>query len=826
MRQCKHSLLKQTGLHGMGFVPGVLLRMITFVPPVLAPMMANAADVQLDGAEVQVATAPGTQEQSPPKDDATTASPHESASSSSQGTTRSETKKHGVKSGDIESPLEEVVVTGTYIRGVAPASPVMIITSADIENSGASTAGEVLRELPESFAGGQQSTIGVNGEGPYQNLGEFNNSDSANLRGFGSDSTLVLINGHRVPVTGLQDSVDISAIPLPAIDRIEVVTNGASALYGSDAVGGVVNFILKKDYSGAESRAEFGIPTEGGGFSQRYGQLFGTTWDGGSALVSYQYRDQDGLYGSQRNWYTGPEPMSLNPSIHQNSAFFDASQQVNSILSLFAEGLYNRTTSFGVASHPSGGTDYVPTVGYTYNAIVGANLLLPRDWKVDITGTTGADRFDHYDSEPLYNFAVDIVPTNRLSIGEILGEGPVVSLPSGDVRAAIGAGYRSERLVSEGDVSVTADRHLEYGFGEVTLPLIGAQTARAGAQELVLTLAGRYEDYSDVGTHFSPLIGLSYEPLQALRLRGTWNRSFHAPSLYEKYSSSYALLYSVEAPAGGSTVAIIPGGGDSALQPETAKSFTLGADYQPPDIRTLRMSATYFNIRYSNLITQPITDLTTALIDPAFASLVTANPSPVLQQTVISGASAFYNETGAPYNPALVSAIIDNRFLNVSEQWARGVDILLKYLLDSDLGQFTPFFNGSYLQLRQQLTDTSPEQTISGLVYYPPRYKIRSGLTWSRSSLGATAIVNYVPPENDNLLAAPERIGCWATLDMQGSYSIVKPQSMFDGMSFRLSVLNVLDKRPAYLAEDPLGYDATQASPFGRVVKIGLVKDW
>jgi hypothetical protein len=238
------------------------------------------------------------------------------------------------------------------------------------------------------------------------------------------------------------------------------------------------------------------------------------------------------------------------------------------------------------------------------------------------------------------------------------------------------------------------------------------------------------------------------------------------------------------------------------------------------------MSATYFNIRYSNLITQPITDLTTALIDPAFASLVTANPSPVLQQTVISGANAFYNYTGAPYNSALVSAIIDNRFLNVSEQWARGVDILLKYLLDSDLGQFTPFFNGSYLQLRQKLTDTSPEQTISGLVYYPPRYKIRSGLTWSRSSLGATAIVNYVPPENDNLLGAPERIGCWATLDMQGSYSIVKPQSMFGGISFRLSVLNVLDKRPAYLPGDPLGYDATQASPFGRVVKIGLVKDW
>jgi iron complex outermembrane receptor protein len=788
------------------------------IAPALGPFCANAADVQIDGAEV-VATAPAIQDQTPPKSDT-------SPPSSAQGPTRFDTKKHSARAGDTESSLQEIVVTGTYIRGVSPASPVITITSVDIENSGASTAGEVLRELPESFAGGQQSTIGVNGEGPYQNLGNFNYTDSANLRGFGSDSTLVLINGHRVPVTGIQNSVDISAIPLPAIDRIEVVTDGASALYGSDAVGGVVNFILKKDYSGAESRAEFAIPTEGGGFSQRYGQLFGTTWEGGSALVSYQYRDQDGLYGSQRDWYTGPDPMSLNPSIHQNSAFFDASQQVNSNLSVFAEGLYNRTTSFGVATHLSGGTDYLSTVGYTYKATVGADVILPHDWKVDITGTTGADRFDHLDTEPLFNFAGHIVPTNRLSTGEVLGEGPVISLPSGDVRAAVGGGYRSESLVSEALAPANVGRHLEYGFGEVTLPLIGAQTARRWAQELILTLAGRYEDYSDVGTQFSPLIGLSYEPLQSLRLRGTWNKSFHAPGLFEKYSSYSTLLNPVEAPAGGSTVALIPTGGNSALQPETARSFTVGADYQPPAIRTLQLGATYFNIHYSNQITQPIVNLATALTDPAFASLVTPNPSGALQQSVISGGSAFYNLTGAPYNPALVSALIDDRYVNISEQWARGVDIRMKVSFDSDSGQFTPFFNGSYLQLRQKLTDASPEQTVSGLVYYPPKYKIHVGLNWSRSSLAGTAIFNYVPSENDNLAATPGRVGCWATLDLQGSYSIVRPQSMFNGISFRLGVLNALDKRPAYLAQDPLGYDPTQASPLGRFVRIGLVKEW
>jgi iron complex outermembrane receptor protein len=789
----REKFVRSTRPHLRESISVVLLRMTLFGAALLTAVSATAADVLIDLADVP-----------------------------SLGPA-----KHKVNADDSESSLGEIVVTGSYIRGVAPASPVIVITSADIENSGASTAGEVLRQLPESFGGGQQSTIGVNGEGPYQNLSNFNYSDSANLRGFGSDSTLVLINGHRVPVTGLQNSTDISAIPLPAIDRVEVVTDGASALYGSDAVGGVVNFILKKDYAGAESQAEFGIPTEGGGFSQRYGQLLGTTWEGGSALISYQYRDQDGLYGSQRNWYTGPDPMSLNPSIHQDSAFVDVSQQATSNLSVFADGLYNRTTSYGLQTHPGGGpTDFITLVGYTYHASVGATLLLPHDWKVDFTGTTGADRYDELDAEPCCNYAGDTVPTNRLSIGEVLGEGKLLALPSGDVRAAIGAGYRTEQLDSAGLVPVTAGRHIEYSFSEVTLPLIGGQTARKDASELVLTLAGRYEDYSDVGTHLSPLLGLSYDPHEALRLRGTWNRSFLAPSLFQKYYPYFAILSSVEAPTGGSAAAIIPLGGNSALQPETAKSFTVGTDYQPPEIQTLRVSATYFNVRYSNLITEPITDGTTALLDPAFAFLVTRNPSPALQQNIISGANAFYNETGALYNPASVAAIINDRFVNVSEQFARGIDIRIKFLLDSDLRHFAPFFNGSYLQLRQKLTDTSPEQTISGLVYFPPKYKLQGGLNWSHSSFEGTATLNYVPPENDNLSVTPGRVGCWATLDLQSSYSIVRAQSVFGGISLRLSVLNVLDKRPATLAEDPLGYDSTQASPLGRVVKIGLVKQW
>ena len=808
----------------LGSVPGILLQTTVFCAPALGPLSANAADVDVDGTE-NPATASATQGQSPPKGDATP--PGESPSSSAQSATRSETKKRSAKAGDAESPLEEIVVTGTYIRGVAPASPVIVLTSTDIANSGLTTAGEVLRDLPQSFAGGQQSTIGTNGFGPWQNLSNFNNSDSANLRGFGSDSTLVLINGLRAPVTGLQGSVDISAIPLVAIDHVEIVTDGASALYGSDAVGGVANFILKRNFSGADTNAEVGYPTNGGGVSQRYGQLLGTSWDTGSAMLAYQYRDQQGLYGEQRSWWTGPNPYSLVGSIHQDSAYLNLSQSVTPDLRVFAQGLYNRTTSFNVVTHAgTTSTDYLDTTGYSYVGAIGAALTLAQEWELTATAHLGADRFDHHDDEPCCHFDIHTIPTNRLAIGEVEAEGPLAQLPTGEIRAAIGGGYRHESLDSISFDPATAARHIRYGYGELTVPLVGKETARTGLQELTLTLAGRYEDYSDVGGHFSPEVGLALKPISALRLRATWNKSFHAPDLYEKYSNYYVLLnYPLEAPGGGMTNTVIPAGGNAALEPETARSYTVGLDWQPVD-RQLRIGATYFNIRYTNRIIQPIVDPTLVLLDPTFAPLITLNPSVAAQESLINGTTAVYNITGAAFNPNATGAIIDDRFRNVSAQTATGVDLRATYTIDTGAGEFAPFFNGNVLSLRQQLTSAAPVQTVSGLVFYPAKYKLQGGLSWQRSELGGTATFNYTAGETNNLTESQSHIGACYTLDLQARYTFSTARGPANGLSIRFSILNVLDKDPPIVAGYSYIYDNAQASPYGRIVKLQVEKRW
>ena len=743
----------------------------------------------------------------------------------SQGTARK------AKPGELEEKTaiqpEEVLVTGTHIRGVSPASPVIAVTSTDIANSALSTTGDVLRSLPQSFAGGQQSTIGTNGFGPYQNLSNFNNSDSANLRGFGSDSTLVLINGLRAPVTGFQGSVDISAIPLTAIDHVEIVTDGASALYGSDAVGGVVNFILKDNYSGADTGAEVGYRTNGGGLSQRYSQLLGTGWGTGSATLAYQYRDQQGLYGDQRSWWTGPNPYSLVGSIHQNSAYLNLSQAVTSDLTVIVQGLYNHTTSFNLVTHAgTANTDSLDTTGYSYLAAIGATLTLPRDWKLTATGDMGADRFDHHDVEECCNFDVHTIPTNRLALGELQAEGPLVQLPSGEIRAAIGGGYRRESLDSTSFAPASANRHINYGYGELTVPLIGKETAHEGARELTLTLAGRYESYSDVGDHFSPQVGLAYKPMSALRLRATWNKSFHAPDLYEKYSHYYVLLnFPVEAPGGGMTNALIPAGGSSGLEPETARSYTVGLDWQPVDT-AVRVSATYFHVSYTNRILQVIDDPTAVLLDPTYEPLITLNPSVAAQESLINGTTAVYNITGVPFNPSETGAIIDDRFRNITAQTATGADLLASYAIGMGAGTLTPFLNGNVLSLRQQLTDAGPVHTVSGLVFYPPKYKIQGGLAWQRRELGGSAVFNYTAGETNNLVEPQTHIGAWYTLDLQGRYTALSSHGPARGPSVRLSIINVFDKDPPIVTGYAYVYDNTLSSPYGRLVRLEIEKQW
>jgi len=204
---------------------------------------------------------------------------------------------------DAPAEVEEIVITGSHIRGAAPVGANMIVLDrADIEKTGFGTTQQVIQSLPQfSQIGANEDTL-ASGEG--RGFSNFGAGASANLRGIGPDSTLTLLNGRRLSRGGFGTFVDISNIPLTAIERVEVVPDGSSALYGSDAIGGVVNIILRKDFQGVEPRARIGTVTEGDLQEFQVGLVLGTVWEDGNGLVSYEYHKRDNLKARHRDFIT------------------------------------------------------------------------------------------------------------------------------------------------------------------------------------------------------------------------------------------------------------------------------------------------------------------------------------------------------------------------------------------------------------------------------------------------------------------------------------------------------------------------------------------
>ncbi|HTY50831.1 MAG TPA: TonB-dependent receptor, partial [Steroidobacteraceae bacterium] len=277
-----------------------------------------------------------------------------------------------------QTQTQEVTVTGTLIPGATPASPVIVIDRAAIDQSGYATIGDVIRNLPESFGGGQNPN--VNGTGQANTAYNYGFASTANLRGLGPDATLTLVNGQRLAFNGVSDSVDISAIPLAAVERIEILTDGASALYGSDAVAGVVNVILKPDYDGAETTLRYGDSTEGGGSSRQFDQTVGLSGDRGGFILTYEHFDQDQLLASERDFSSlAYNPTSLIPRDTRDTGLFSGHFDLNPSVSLFADALFTHRDPDALTTFQSIYIEYTVPVNQDGLA-TGLRFSLPGNW--------------------------------------------------------------------------------------------------------------------------------------------------------------------------------------------------------------------------------------------------------------------------------------------------------------------------------------------------------------------------------------------------------------------------------------------------------------
>ncbi|MEO7916572.1 MAG: TonB-dependent receptor [Dokdonella sp.] len=253
-------------------------------------------------------------------------------------------------SGEQTDQLETVVVTGSRIRRVdlETASPVFSIDAASIAKSGKLTLGDLIQESP-SIAGAATN--------PSVNNGGGTGASTVSIRGLGSQRTLLLVNGRRLAYA------DVNSIPLNMVERVDILKDGASAIYGSDAVAGVVNFVLKSNYQGIEATADYGISDRDDGERKGFQMTIGQSSDRGSIIIGASYNKQDAVSAGDREF--------SDPALYNS---------------------YGYVIALGSGSVPNGRFVIPRTVAQSFGincAGTGANVQVFRDNGVG--GTRGSD---------------------------------------------------------------------------------------------------------------------------------------------------------------------------------------------------------------------------------------------------------------------------------------------------------------------------------------------------------------------------------------------------------------------------------------------------
>ncbi len=197
--------------------------------------------------------------------------------------------------------LDRIEVTGSRIKraDLETSSPVFTIDRQSIQNSGAATVGEFLQRSP-AIAGAATN--------PQVNNGGGAGAATVDLRGLGVNRSLVLVDGKRWigTISNANGAVDINSIPMALIERVEILKDGASAIYGSDAIGGVVNFILRKDFEGVEASAYFGTSSRGDASTRRLDATFGMIGEKGRLMLGTSYDKEDQVSAADRSYSSQP----------------------------------------------------------------------------------------------------------------------------------------------------------------------------------------------------------------------------------------------------------------------------------------------------------------------------------------------------------------------------------------------------------------------------------------------------------------------------------------------------------------------------------------
>jgi outer membrane receptor protein involved in Fe transport len=765
----------------------------------------------------------------------------------------SQGKESGVTDADgsaakraVEMDLSEVVVTGTHIRGAASsASPVQVYTREDIARSAAGTLGAFIQNLPQNFNGGASETTngGVTGGG---NTFNAVGGTGVNLRGLGNDATVVLVNGHRMaPGNSYGNFVDISLIPLSAVERIEVVPDGASAIYGSDAVGGVINFILRKDFQGAESRARLGSVSEGNSREFQASQAVGTRWSGGSALVNYEFYNRTPLAASARSYsQAATPPTNLLPEQVRHGVFVAAEQSFGSKAALFTDGSYSRRSTWTEVGAPSFDPQRNPARIEAYDGTVGTRIELTPKAEVELAATYG-----HVGTHVQTLTIGQPIPLSDTRVRSDLFSfegtvrGPLFALPTGNVLYAVGSQYRTESLerrdVSGARPTFDPSRDILAAFAELRIPLLGP-AAGTGPSRIELTIADRDEHYNDFGSTNNPKFGLLWQPSGTLKFRATYGTSFVAPLLSDLnpdpsgvYAINTSQLEGSGPPGGGDLNVVAVFGGNPNLRPQTAKSWMFGLDWTSSLEQGLSGSLSYYTTRFSDRIDTLQGAGVNAFFaipqaDSLGADIVQFNPPADYVQRLVTN-PVFVN-FGADLSTG-VDVIVHDEALNLSIVRTRGVDLGLAWRAQITPGiEMDTGIDATYiLKFDANLTPASPTRAILNTPYNPPRLKMRARAAFTGGPFTTALFVNHIGDYEDPNVTPAVPVASWTTVDVSGTFECRSCAGAFDGFSATVGIQNLMNRDPPFVANAGgffVNFDGANANALGRYYSVQLVKPW
>jgi iron complex outermembrane receptor protein len=753
-----------------------------------------------------------------------------------------------------EKDLEEIVVTGTHIRGNAnKTSPVIVIDQAQIQRSGYSSTQDLFRSLPQNFASGAASEDGAFG-GNVLSSQNVDYSSGINLRGLGVTSTLVLLNGHRLAPSAFGTFVDVSQIPLSAIERVEILTDGSSAIYGSDAIGGVVNIILKRDYQGADTLVRYGGTKGGGRDEDLVSQSVGSIWSRGNIVATVQFQRESALPAADRSFTSAlPAPNDLFPKTRSYGGTLDGRQELSDSLEFYGDALVSKRefTRSMSTNYPGTGIYRADFNGSaeTLDITPGLRYKFTPQWSLDLSGLYGYQKSTNvsgqgFSAADIQNAADDNRFTEK-SI-DLLINGRLGVMPAGDVGIAFGTSYRTEELDTISvqtpgrTFSINEGRHVTAEFAELHVPIVGESNRIPLIQALELSAALRRDNYSDFGSSTNPHVGLRWTPLSDISLRASYGKSFRAPNAVEEYQEApgtqQAYIYQVANPTGAGVVPALVLSGSRPLTAERARTVDFGVEYNPRNIEGLNITLDFYDIRYQDRIIIPPIPFNVLQQAQTYGALISPIASDAVAQAIVNAVEAAGGHFNDFYGNGVagVRYLYDDRQQNAAVVRQSGLDLTSKYAKELGAYTLTSLINVSFIdkienQFSQNAASINQVNTFGNPAKWRARYTSTLGnKAWSLS--GALNVVgSYI---NNTLSSTTPSVASWTTVDLNATLNADAyfQSPGWKGVSMSLSVLNALNREPPYVDASPVlvqvNYDPANANPLGRFVALALRKKW